>query len=117
MLVVASLRARSISAHLDAARRVQSRISRWRGVTLGGLAAFYAQGNDTARQDLIRAELIAFPLLLLLALWVFRGVLAAVLPLLVGALAIVGTLAVLRLLSDVTSVSIYALNITSALGL
>src|SRR5205807_1662786 len=42
---------------------------------------------------------------------------AAALPLLIGAFAIVGTLAVLRLLSEATSVSIYALNITSALGL
>jgi|GEM_PF-1174064 len=117
MLVVGSLRARSISSQLEAARRVRARLSHLSGVTLGGLAEFYAQGNDTAQKDLIRAELIAFPLLLLLALWVFRGAVAAALPLLIGALAIVGTLAVLRLLSEATNVSIYALNITSALGL
>jgi uncharacterized membrane protein YdfJ with MMPL/SSD domain len=116
-LVIGSLRAASISAQLSAARRVQARLRPLHGVELGGLAAFYAQGNDTAQDDLIRAELIAFPLLMLLALWVFRGLLAAALPLLIGALTIVGTLAVLRLLSEATSVSIYALNITSALGL
>src|SRR5947209_756181 len=46
MLVAGSLRARSISAQLDAARRVQSRLAHVQGVTLGGVAAFYAQGND-----------------------------------------------------------------------
>jgi RND superfamily putative drug exporter len=117
MLVMGSLRTASISAQLAAARRVQKRLGPLHGVALGGLAAFYAQGNDTAQDDLVRAELIAFPLLMLLALWVFRGVVAATLPLLIGALTIVGTLAVLRLLSEVTSVSIYALNLTSALGL
>jgi RND superfamily putative drug exporter len=115
--VVASLRARPVNAELDAARRAERRLAPLTGVKLGGLAAFYAQGNDLARHDLILAELFAFPLLLLVALWVFRGLVAAVLPLLLGAVTIVGTLAVLRLLSGVTDVSIYALNIATALGL
>jgi uncharacterized membrane protein YdfJ with MMPL/SSD domain len=116
-LVVGALRARPISTSLDAARRVEERLSSLPGVKVGGLAAFYAQGNDTARSDLIRAEALAFPLLLLIALWIFRGVVAAMLPLVVGALTIVGTLAVLRLASELTNVSIYALNIATALGL
>jgi RND superfamily putative drug exporter len=115
--VVGSLRAKPIQSQLAGARRVERQLSALPGVKLGGLAAFYAQGNDTAREDLITAELLAFPLLLLITLWVFRGVVAAMLPLLIGAVTIVGTFAILRLASEVTNVSIYALNIATALGL
>jgi uncharacterized membrane protein YdfJ with MMPL/SSD domain len=116
-LVLGVLRDVSTDSELAAARRVQSRLSGLPGVRLGGLAAFYAQGNEIAREDLIRSELFAFPLLLLVALWVFRGLIAALLPLMVGAVTIVGTLAALRVISELTSVSIYALNIATALGL
>ncbi len=116
-LVLGVLRAVPTDSELAAARRVQARLAGLRGVELGGLGAFYAQGNEVAREDLIRAELFAFPLLLLVALWVFRGLIAALLPLLVGVVTIVGTLAALRLISEFTSVSIYALNIATALGL
>ena len=53
----------------------------------------------------------------LIALWVFRGLVAAVLPLAMGAFTIVCTLALLRVASELTPVSVYALNITTALGL
>jgi RND superfamily putative drug exporter len=111
------LRVASVDAELWAARHVERRLAAIGGVSIGGAAAFYAQGNDVARQDLIRAELLAFPLLLLIALWVFRGLVAAALPLLVGAATIVLALAALRLLSTVMDVSIYALNIATALSL
>ncbi len=111
------LHARPANAELDTARRVERRLRGMPGVTLGGVAAFYAQGNDSARHDLVLAELFAFPLLLAIALWVFRGLVAAVLPLAVGAFTIVCTLALLRVASELTAVSVYALNITTALGL
>jgi RND superfamily putative drug exporter len=117
VLVVGLLRAAPTRSLLDASRRIERGLKTMPGVKLGGLAAFYAQGNDLAREDLVRIELIAFPLLLLVALWVFRGVIAALLPLLIGVVTIVGTLAALRLLSEVMSVSVYALNIATALGL
>ncbi|HTW41697.1 MAG TPA: MMPL family transporter [Solirubrobacteraceae bacterium] len=116
-LVVGVLRAVSTNSQLAGAHRVERRLAGLPGVRLGGLAAFYAQGNELARADLIRSELFAFPLLLLVALWVFRGVVAALLPLVVGAITIVGTLAALRVIAELSSVSIYALNIATALGL
>ena len=70
------------------------------------------------REDLLRAELIAFPILaILLLLLVFRGLVAASLPLVIGAIAVVGTFLTLRVLSEFTDVSIFALNIATALGL
>ena len=61
--------------------------------------------------------MLAFPLLFLLSLLFFRSLVAALLPLLVGALAIVGTFLILRLASEVGSISIFALNLTTGLGL
>jgi RND superfamily putative drug exporter len=61
--------------------------------------------------------LIAFPILAVLLLLVFRGVVAAALPLLIGGFAVVGTFLSLRLLSEFSDISIFALNITTALGL
>ena len=76
-----------------------------------------AQVNEQTEQDLRTAELIAFPLLFLLSLLFFRSLVAALLPLLVGALAIVGTFLMLRVAAEATSVSIFALNLVTGLGL
>ncbi len=86
-------------------------------VLVGGREAVFADIGHTIEGDLLRAELIAIPLTLILLLLVFRGVVAATLPLLVGVIAIVGTLLSLFLLGSVTDVSIYAVNLTTALGL
>jgi RND superfamily putative drug exporter len=61
--------------------------------------------------------MLAFPLLFLLSLLFFRSLVAAALPLLVGGLAIMGTFLTLSLASEVGSVSIFALNLTTGLGL
>ena len=63
------------------------------------------------------AEMLAFPLLFLLSLLFFRSLVASVLPLMIGGLAIVGTFLILRIASEFGSISIFALNLTTALGL
>ena len=73
--------------------------------------------NEKVESDLQRAELIAFPILFLLSLLFFRSLVAAALPLLIGALAIVSTLLLLTVASQLTSVSIFALNLVTGLGL
>ena len=70
-----------------------------------------------SERDLVRAELIAFPLLLLLTLWVFRGLVAALVPLAAGALTIATTLALLRVVNLATPVSVFALNLVTGAGL
>jgi len=62
-------------------------------------------------------EAIAFPLIFVALVWVFGGVLSAALPLAVGAFTIVGSMAVLRAVSYATDVSVFALNITLAMGM
>jgi RND superfamily putative drug exporter len=84
---------------------------------VGGSTLANEQVQSQTERDLVRAELLAFPLLLLLALWVFRGVVAALLPVAAGALALVSTLALLRLVNNVTPISVFALNLVSAAAL
>ncbi|MFF3252048.1 MMPL family transporter [Actinacidiphila glaucinigra] len=92
----------------------------WHGaveVEVGGMAAFRNELQTTIQEDLARAELIALPVTLLLLVMVFGSAVAAVLPLGVGIVAILGTNAVLRGLTAFTDVSIFAQNLTTALGL
>jgi uncharacterized membrane protein YdfJ with MMPL/SSD domain len=86
-------------------------------VAEGGFAQGFNETNDQTRKDLTKAELIAFPLLTLLLLFVFRGVVAAAIPLLIGGISIVGTLFVLRVMSGFTDTSLFALNIATGLSL
>jgi uncharacterized membrane protein YdfJ with MMPL/SSD domain len=86
-------------------------------VAMGGFAAGFNDTNDQTRKDLTKAELIAFPILALLLLFVFRGVIAASIPLLIGVVSIVGTLLVLRIMSSFTDTSVFALNIATGLSL
>jgi uncharacterized membrane protein YdfJ with MMPL/SSD domain len=87
------------------------------GVTLGGHALAEYQVNQQVSKDLRRAELLAFPLLFLLSLVFFRSVVAALLPLMVGGLSIVLTFLGLRVASEVGSISVFALNLVTGLGL
>ncbi|GJO39499.1 membrane protein [Mycobacterium marinum] len=89
------------------------------GVTVraGGSAMEYAQINKQNQDDLLVMELIAIPLSFLVLVWVFGGLLAAALPMALGALAVVGSMSVLRLVTFTTDVSIFALNLSTALGL
>jgi RND superfamily putative drug exporter len=86
-------------------------------VAVGGYAAGFDETNDQTREDLTKAELIAFPILALLLLFVFRGVIAAAIPLLLGVVSIVGTLMVLRVMSAFADTSLFALNIATGLSL
>ncbi len=89
------------------------------GVTVraGGPAMQYAQINKQNQDDLVVMEMIALPLSFLVLIWVFGGLLAAALPMALGALAVVGSMTVLRLITFTTEVSIFALNLSTALGL
>jgi putative drug exporter of the RND superfamily len=86
-------------------------------VQAGGAALAYHQVNDQTKKDLALAEAIAIPLTAIALILVFGSVIAALVPLAIGIFSIIETLAILRSLSTVTDVSIYAMNMTTALGL
>jgi uncharacterized membrane protein YdfJ with MMPL/SSD domain len=101
----------------EAGAEIADRFEGDSGVVVGGPAVAQEQVNKQVESDLQRAEMLAFPLLFLLSLLFFRSLVAALLPVMIGALAIVGTFFVLRLASEFGSISIFALNLTTGLGL
>jgi len=101
-------------AAAEAKREIRSRTL---DISYGGFAPSFDEVADQTREDLTKAELIAFPLLTLLLLVVFRGVVAAAIPLLIGVLSILGTFFALRLMSTMVDTSLFALNIATALSL
>jgi RND superfamily putative drug exporter len=86
-------------------------------ILVGGNAVAQEQINKKVESDLQRAELYAFPILFLLSLLFFRSLVAAALPLLIGGLAIVSTFLLLSVASTLGSISIFALNLVTGLGL
>ncbi|MFD3523702.1 MMPL family transporter [Streptomyces sp. NPDC058653] len=86
-------------------------------VSVGGPVAVRHDIQNTIQEDLLRAELIALPVTLVLLVMVFGSAIAALLPLGVGIVAILGTNAVLRGITEITDVSVFAQNLTTALGL
>ncbi len=112
-----ALKPTGAKAEQQAGTEIADSLAAHRGVLVGGFAVAEAQVNKQVETDLKQAELIAFPLLFLLSLVFFRSLIAALLPLMIGGLAIVGTFLILRIASEFASISIFALNLTTALGL
>ncbi|HEV2057822.1 MAG TPA: MMPL family transporter [Solirubrobacteraceae bacterium] len=107
---------RGVDEHA-AGRRLIDRLGDQPGVTLGGSGIASPQVNEQTAKDLKRAELLVFPLLFALSFVFFRSAVAALLPLLVGAIAIVLTLLGLRVAAEFASISVFALNVVIGLGL
>ena len=86
-------------------------------INVTGQPAADRQIQDKAESDLQRAELFAFPIVAILLVLILGSLVAASLPLAMGVLSIVTALLGLRILTEVTDVSVFALNITILLGL
>lgn len=85
--------------------------------SIGGGPVFYNDIQTVSERDLRRAEILAFPFAIIALLLVFRSVVAAILPALVGGGAVVVSLALIFGLGHITSLSIFVLNITTLFGL
>jgi RND superfamily putative drug exporter len=96
---------------------IAAELSAHPGVLAGGFAVAQEQVNKQVEKDLRMAEMLAFPLLFLLSLLFFRSLVASVLPLMIGGLSIIGTFLILRIASEFGAISVFALNLTTALGL
>ncbi len=83
----------------------------------GGAATAGEDIGSQVSSDLAKAETFAIPVTLVLLVLAFAGVVAALLPLGVGLLAMVGGLAVLSVIANVADVSIFAVNLATAFGL
>ena len=99
------------------AEALQARVEREPGVVAGGGQLAFTQVGEQVEEDLARAEMLAFPLLFLLSLVVFRSVVAALLPVLVGGTTIITTFVWLRLVNEVEPMSVFAINLITGAGL
>jgi trehalose monomycolate/heme transporter len=84
---------------------------------VGGTVPTEVAINGEVTANIAKAEGFSMPVLLILLLVIFGSLAAASLPLAIGATAILGSFAVLRLLTLFTTVSIYSVNITTIIGL
>ena len=96
---------------------IEQRLGKLPYVALGGVAFAAPQVGDQVSEDIARAELIAFPILFLLSLIVFRSAISALLPLAVGATTILVSFLCIRVVNQVNPMSIYALNLINGIGL
>ncbi|MFC0530230.1 MMPL family transporter [Phytohabitans kaempferiae] len=83
----------------------------------GGMVPLFYEANHQTERDLIRAETLSLPVLLVLLIVIFGGLVAAGMPLLIGGLAILGAFVAIRLLTLATDVSVFAINVITLLGL
>ena len=86
-------------------------------VKVGGEVAVFDEVNTQTEHDIVQAETISLPIVLILLIVVFGGLVAASLPLFVGGLAILGAFVVLRALTTFTDVSVFSINIVTMIGL
>jgi trehalose monomycolate/heme transporter len=86
-------------------------------VSIGGSFTSDQQFNEQVGADLVHAESIAVPLVILLLVLIFQGLVAAGLPLLIGGIAILGSFAILRVVTSFMDVSTFAINVVTFMGL
>ena len=115
--ITAQLSTTSNKERLEAAERLVARFANERGVVVGGPVVADLEVNEQTANDLKMAEIFAFPILFALAFLFFRSFVAALLPLMVGVLSIVATMFMLNAATYVTSISVFAMNLVTALGL
>ncbi|MEU6076646.1 MMPL family transporter [Micromonospora sp. NPDC047074] len=84
---------------------------------VGGATAALQESNAQTTKDITRAELLSMPVLLVLLVLIFGGLVAASTPLLIGGLAILGAFVTVRLVTLVTDVSVFAINVITLIGL
>ena len=115
--VLAYFRPKSDTTLKNDAQKIENGFAGERDVKLGGQLVANAQVNTQVSHDLEHAELLAFPFVFLLSLLFFRSLVAALLPPLLGGLAIVTTFFALRIIAGFVDLSVFALNLTTGLGL
>lgn len=115
--ITVQFRSGSERKHVEAAEHLAGKLDHIPGVKLSGTDLVTSQASKIISEDARRAELLALPVLFLLVLWFFRGLIAAVLPLILGGSAIVLTQAGLRVAAQFFSISALVLIVVTSLGI
>jgi uncharacterized membrane protein YdfJ with MMPL/SSD domain len=115
--VAAALRPLEDKQQEDAGKRLLASFEGDDHVTLGGNPVANHEISTTIERDLRRSEILAVPLIVALSFFIFRGFVASLLAPLAGGITILVSFLLLRGLAEVTSLSIYALNLVTGLSL
>jgi uncharacterized membrane protein YdfJ with MMPL/SSD domain len=86
-------------------------------ILVGGQNPAQEEFRDGSRRDLERGEMFALPLVILLLLLIFRGLVALTLPLIVAVVSVSGALLILLGVSRLTNISAYSVNVVTMVGL
>jgi uncharacterized membrane protein YdfJ with MMPL/SSD domain len=84
---------------------------------VAGQYVVFEDVNGQVSEDIARAESISLPIVLLLSLIIFGSAIAALMPTMVGLVAVVGAFAVVRLITNLTDVSVFSINVITLLGM
>jgi len=84
---------------------------------VAGAYVVFEDVNSQVGEDIARAESISLPIVFLLSLVIFGSVVSALMPTMVGLVAVLGAFAVVRLITLVTDVSIFSINVITLLGM
>ena len=105
-------------AKIDTFHRLEP-LLRADGVTtqFGGEIPVFEAFNKTVEMDLRRAEIVAFPVTAVLLVVIFGSLVSASVPLVLGVFAILFALTAVRIISTITDLSVFALNVITVLGL
>ncbi len=116
--VVVSLAGADQDALSESADEVQPALEA-EGLTtdIAGQYAVFGDVNETVGEDIARAESISMPLVLILCLIIFSSVVAAFMPVGIGAIAVFGSFAIVHVLTMFTDISVFAINIITLLGM
>ena len=116
--VVVSLAGETQDDHLESFEEIEDDLqAEGLETDLAGTFAIFSDVNERTEQDLRRAETISLPVVAVLAVLIFGSLVAAAMPVMVGGIAVVGALAVVRLLTEFTEVSIFSVNVITLLGM
>ncbi|HYO18479.1 MAG TPA: MMPL family transporter, partial [Dermatophilaceae bacterium] len=85
--------------------------------TVGGQWAVFSDVNNTVSKDIARAEMLSMPIVFILCLLIFGSVVSALMPTLVGSIAVFGAFAIVRLMTTATDVSVFSINVITLLGM
>ncbi|WP_225727921.1 MULTISPECIES: MMPL family transporter [unclassified Nocardia] len=86
-------------------------------VQVSGLQPITGTLNDTMDEDLHRVEILAIPVVGVLLFFIFGGIVAAALPLVIGGLTMLGALGIVRVLTNFTEVNSFVSSVVTMIGL
>lgn len=96
---------------------IRAQFDEQKGITLTGASPLSKDINEASQTDLITAEAIGLPIAIIILLFAFGTVVAALVPLAIGITTVITSFGILSFIGEQIDLSIFVLNIIPMLGL